>query len=629
MSAALWLPVGGLPGDQDTLVPWSMSLQPGKTKLSRTSTNKARTGCITCKKRHIKCDEAKPQCTNCLKNRGHCEGYGADQPKASGPVQVCWDSRQVPLPRLPPQMHPDSLRFPDSTSMLYFQEFVGLVQGPWTTAASNGDLWGVTLPQLARSNDTLRYAAMAIGALSTWHHQSTFKSLRAVTVPALQTAQGDAHYFRAIAYYCHSLKLQSQQASVQDAVFLSVLSLFFETLRGNRKAALDHVNHGLAMLLALLTEGDVANFAPDPKPVLAEVADIFTHLGGQARTVLRGRVGHGPSLPNLAKGLRDNSQTMDTFLVLLSRLPRSTVTIDRIPASLSTLDEFEQYIAATQRRQTAMGPIMVEQLRTTTLPSTPTDDATTNDFYANLLTHPHVRAFCAHTRSIMHALNAASLPLINAVILSSPTAPTPTYLRAIHLRLQFLTSYIFSDPPQFLAVETLQARTPLFREYLSLANVALRTAERAGGGAKRNPAHQLALQCGLARDLMIVAFFCRDPVARDEAVWMLRDYPGQDGLWNTRALYELALRNREVERRNAVEGTEGEQWRRLWRREFVFEDGGERIVFRHMERGEEGGWRLVEEVAEVGGEGEEVRWVRQPLTGSGGPLMADLIVFES
>ena len=36
---------------------------------------KVTSGCLTCKSRHVKCDEAKPSCLRCLKFWGFCEGY--------------------------------------------------------------------------------------------------------------------------------------------------------------------------------------------------------------------------------------------------------------------------------------------------------------------------------------------------------------------------------------------------------------------------------------------------------------------------------------------------------------------------------------------------------------------------
>lgn len=36
---------------------------------------RTRTGCLTCRKRRIKCDERKPFCNNCEKSKKCCAGY--------------------------------------------------------------------------------------------------------------------------------------------------------------------------------------------------------------------------------------------------------------------------------------------------------------------------------------------------------------------------------------------------------------------------------------------------------------------------------------------------------------------------------------------------------------------------
>jgi hypothetical protein len=90
-------------------------------------------------------------------------------------------------------------------------------------------------------------------------------------------------------------------------------------------------------------------------------------------------------------------------------------------------------------------------------------------------------------------------------------------------------------------------------------------------------------------------------------------------------MYAIALKNRAVEQANAAEGTPAEQLQRLWRREFVFEDCGDRAVFRYIGKDEAAKtWQLVEKAADVQGEAENVDWKRQPLSGSGRPLMADI-----
>lgn len=599
-------------------------LQHNKPKQSRTSKGKTKTGCITCKKRHVKCDEARPHCTNCLKTRGQCEGYVV-RPKNKLPGQLCWDSRRSvheassnPLLLL----DPDILNPQDATGTLYFQEFIFLVQGPWTTAVSNGDLWTRTLPQLARNNDTLRSAAMAIGALSIWHRQSRCKSLRNVSVPSSSTAVEHVHYFQAVAYYCRSLKLHSQQLSSRSMIFLSVLLLLFEMLRGNRKAALDHVNHGLALLLTFLTDGgtncEMENFAPNPKPLLGAVVDIFIHLTTHSRAMLRGRIGQGPALPNLTKGLKARQQTLGSFITHLGRLQHSTTTNDCIPAVFSELTEFEEHWVAVRRRHDTMTVIMLEVLQASAVSGT-IKEGLVQSFYTDLLGNSRIREFCNTSIKSVEDLDAAFVPLFNKLIMGD--AKSVSYLKAIHLRLQLLGVYLFEDPPQFLDIESLQLRTPKFREYLSLAGVAICAARQ----EIINPAHQVSLQCGLSWNLLIISFFCRDPLARDEAIGMLRDYPGQDGLWNIRGLHALALKNRELEQANMSEGTPMEQWRRLLRREFVFEDSSDRVLFRFLEKDEVlEEWKLVEEVTNIKIQAPEVHWKRQQLTGSGGLLMAEL-----
>ncbi|KAF5978676.1 zinc finger transcription factor ace1 [Fusarium coicis] len=39
---------------------------------------RTKTGCLTCRKHRIKCDEGKPKCNNCMKSKRHCEGYSQD-----------------------------------------------------------------------------------------------------------------------------------------------------------------------------------------------------------------------------------------------------------------------------------------------------------------------------------------------------------------------------------------------------------------------------------------------------------------------------------------------------------------------------------------------------------------------
>ncbi|KAJ3490882.1 hypothetical protein NLG97_g5699 [Lecanicillium saksenae] len=41
---------------------------------------RARTGCLTCRVRHVKCDETRPECRRCLRGKKVCQGYTLPAP---------------------------------------------------------------------------------------------------------------------------------------------------------------------------------------------------------------------------------------------------------------------------------------------------------------------------------------------------------------------------------------------------------------------------------------------------------------------------------------------------------------------------------------------------------------------
>lgn len=625
-------------------------------KLSRASSHRARTGCGTCKRRHVKCDEGRPHCSNCHNAKRQCEGYATiavKRARVPGAMQACWNSKQAAsaaggvTPPSPAQssslqearLIPTTLGVKDDKARLYFDEFISLMQAPWTTASAAApvaDLWEVTLPQLAHSKETLRHAAIAIGAMSIWNRQSRLNGARGPRAPSVSTrwavgsireaAYADTHYLEGVGYYCQSLKLQSRSESIQDAVLLSVLLLTFETLRADRQAALHHLNHGLALLLTIATGQEgfrVDALAPDPRPILESVAGVFTHLVPSARFILHGRLGQCRPLPNFAEALKTQKQTLHSFTELVSRLPRCSDAVENVPTVFSSLDEFEEHWFAARRRQRTMEATLVETVQASGVLDTLVDVMSEN-FWVDLMQGPKLSELLEETRRLIEALGPAFEPLFNRTIMSNEVGSRP-YLRAIHLRLQYLGTYVFGNPQGYLDIETLQSQAPLFREYLSLADLALRAVKK---GDDEAPAHQLSFHCDLSWNLFVISIFCRNPLVREEALCKLRDYPGLDGLWDARTLFSLARRNRDVELANSVEGTALEQWRRLWRREYAIEDGGSRVLLRYLEQDvSTGEWELVEESAEIPTDSDEVHWERQPLTNDGKLLMGDLVTF--
>ena len=79
-----------------------------KARLSRKRT---KSGCLTCRKRRIKCGEEQPVCRNCIKSKRHCEGYNQRvvfkpptfdyRPTPHGGAHITFQAGSVPGPATP------------------------------------------------------------------------------------------------------------------------------------------------------------------------------------------------------------------------------------------------------------------------------------------------------------------------------------------------------------------------------------------------------------------------------------------------------------------------------------------------------------------------------------------------
>lgn len=68
------LPPGAIPGPLPPMN-WNMEENHALLNKRKIIKRRTRTGCLTCRKRRIKCDERKPHCFNCERSRKVCLGY--------------------------------------------------------------------------------------------------------------------------------------------------------------------------------------------------------------------------------------------------------------------------------------------------------------------------------------------------------------------------------------------------------------------------------------------------------------------------------------------------------------------------------------------------------------------------
>ena len=269
----------------------------------RKSTTKVRSGCITCKKRKVKCDETKPECLNCRRLKGtKCEGYDAPkawmfESKAGGEQQESHgggvaaaanaeavavdsgsDSSTSPPPPPPPppppapaaaaddyydHHHPEldvarkafyelrtiSTSFgtnDESRSFAYYMNVVGPIM---TKRSGEPYFWGTILTRAAWQHDSVKYGLIAVSQIDEANGlarraASTEGSSFVPSVSATDIRQ------KALQSYSAAVRaVMSEPRAEIETVLLTCACLFaFENFIGNLRNATKHIEGAMGLV---------------------------------------------------------------------------------------------------------------------------------------------------------------------------------------------------------------------------------------------------------------------------------------------------------------------------------------------------------------------------------------------
>ncbi|KAL8937354.1 MAG: hypothetical protein Q9211_003729 [Gyalolechia sp. 1 TL-2023] len=249
----------------------------------RTGGHHVRTGCITCKARHVKCDETSPECHKCTSTGRKCDGYNtsASPLPAVKASSTGWGTT-VTDPKLniiTPSAWNGSLD--ELQAFDYFR-----VQTAEDLAYSlNASLETLVL-QTSHYYEAIKHAAIALGALE--HTIRINSSLPTGTSSALWRHQfANRQYYTAV-----NLLRKDMGRDDRDSVNLTLIACFlftvFEFLQGNDPAAATHLRCGLNILcrqLLMPTDGHAdAKTSPTVKRnnLQSEITCIFATINSQA-----------------------------------------------------------------------------------------------------------------------------------------------------------------------------------------------------------------------------------------------------------------------------------------------------------------------------------------------------------
>ncbi|KAH7389148.1 hypothetical protein BKA64DRAFT_130976 [Cadophora sp. MPI-SDFR-AT-0126] len=226
---------------------------------------KVRTGCKTCKRRKVKCDEGKPGCLRCLKFGTECEGY---RPKRSGQLTKATKSTTA---------HRERLILPNDSHLILRRASEPIPRPPRALAAPQlkgglEDQQYLRIKNVAEDSFASGFCEENLHNLP-WDHRSTglpdteptIQQLKD-SIAALSRAKnseraGDssglaaAHFNYAFRQYGKALEGIREIASSTEThptkllLHSSVLIFIFESIQGNSMTAITHLKSAYSALV--------------------------------------------------------------------------------------------------------------------------------------------------------------------------------------------------------------------------------------------------------------------------------------------------------------------------------------------------------------------------------------------
>ncbi|PYH88549.1 hypothetical protein BO71DRAFT_365186 [Aspergillus ellipticus CBS 707.79] len=239
---------------------------------------KVKTGCITCRIRRVKCDEAKPSCLKCSSTGRKCDGY------SPAPLEQPPDVLQMPSPW--------ELFSGDEIEAQNFHFFC-TVTTPDLAGFFDTGFWTGRLLQVAHQYPALRHATIALGSI----HRDYVTDPTPVTVARSEDGQNLGFALQqsnAAIQALRELLAGPALTSLDRLVVLSICILFTcaSSMQGHQWQAFMHINSGLKLLHHWnLGSGDRSPPAEDRDMAMVMLLITLTQLDTQARPYILSRLG--------------------------------------------------------------------------------------------------------------------------------------------------------------------------------------------------------------------------------------------------------------------------------------------------------------------------------------------------
>ncbi|KAI9647235.1 hypothetical protein NHQ30_003618 [Ciborinia camelliae] len=488
-------------------------------KRSRAFSTRAKTGCKTCKVRHVKCDEGRPGCRKCAATGRKCDGYAHctpnSNPKPSAISSAIFPKSFGNVTHQPTSIIPDFL----SPSLCvghqeqYFFHFFHTQTAPQLGSCFGSKFWNHFVLQASHREPAVRHAAIALGSLHA-RFELGDRLISRVNDDTEENSFALQQYVRSINCLVQPNMSVNKHTCKSANVALTTCILFicFETLRGHHDSALAHIDGGVRILSELQSSGEAVailndDFPEDHIPV-AIFRTLFGRLDTQASVfksrarIIDGETGSSPnSIPDKFLNVEEAREALESVWTFSARNFLSCSMYNGIPLPLPTNQEtknlllarleswnrsFESYSRLTRGRGSVELVSSMEKIA------------------MNLLRIHKTMTQILVTTSTAH----------------STVSNEPSELLWDNFRLEFEAMVRW-------AAEIIHAPTDTRRGSRKVAT--------------------FTLDNEIIRPLFLVATKCRHRRMRNRAILLLKQAHRQEGLWNSLLSARVAERIRDIE----------------------------------------------------------------------------------
>ncbi|KAI0475402.1 fungal-specific transcription factor domain-containing protein [Xylariaceae sp. FL0804] len=186
---------------------------------SKVAKGRSKTGCITCRKRKKKCDEAKPRCMNCEKNAVVCEGYHEKILWKSGRERAEEErQRSSSLPQITLQPIFQGVETPED--MVFLNHYISHLSGVLTVEGQHKNAFKDMLLPMAVEHRGLMHSILSLAGkhfdCEAPYGIKVLQSNAKISVASLR-ARSQHHHNAAMARLCEPLDGDEQRAAAADA----------------------------------------------------------------------------------------------------------------------------------------------------------------------------------------------------------------------------------------------------------------------------------------------------------------------------------------------------------------------------------------------------------------------------